>query len=262
MLLTIDAGNTNIGFAVFDGDQLAGQWRAATNEQRTSDEYAVWLTHLMQMQEIDRHRIQAAVISTVVPNALYSLQKLCRDYFRCEPLVVGQAGVKIGIEAKVDRPSEVGADRLVNALGGYCRYGGNLVLIDFGTATTFDVVGETGDYMGGVIAPGLNLSLTALHEAAAQLPKVAVEYPEKVIGTSTVSAMKSGLFWGYMGLIEGIVNRIQSEYGKTMQVIATGGLARLFSKHSAVIDQDDPDLTLYGLLEIHNLNKKALRNAS
>ncbi len=257
MLLAIDSGNTNIVFAVFDGEDRRGEWRAATDAKRTADEYAVWLSQLMRLDGIEAARIDQAIVATVVPEALHSLKTLCRRYFHTEPLVVGEPNVAIGIDVKVDAPDEVGADRLVNAASAHWRYGGPLIVIDFGTATTFDVVDSDGAYAGGVIAPGINLSLDALHQAAAKLPRIAVERPDRVIGKRTIPAMRSGIFWGYVGLIEGVVHRIREEYGRPMKVIATGGLAPLFADATRAIEHLDPDLTLRGLSQINARNRSA-----
>jgi type III pantothenate kinase len=252
MLLAIDSGNTNIVFAVFDHDgTVLGEWRSSTDANRTADEFGIWLEQLMQLEGLTRDRINSAIIATVVPATLFSLKTLCRKYFKCEPLVIGEPGVDIGIPVHAD---QVGADRLVNALAAHEKYGGPLIVVDFGTATTFDVVDSDGGYCGGVIAPGVNLSSEALHQAAAQLPRVAVERPETVIGTATVPAMQSGIFWGYVSLIEGIVKRIREERGEDMEVIATGGLAPLFTQATDVIKLSDSDLTLRGLLAIHRRN--------
>lgn len=254
MLLTIDSGNTNTVFAVFDGDNLRGEWRSSSDARRTADEYGVWLSQLMALNGLGRDDVDAAIVSTVVPETLFSLKSLCRIYFKCEPLVVGEANVKIGLKVKIDSPDEVGSDRLVNAVAAYSRYGGSLIVIDFGTATTFDVIDADGNYSGGVIAPGINLSLDALHMAAAKLPRVAVQRPPTVIGKKTVPAMLSGIYWGYVGLIEGLVARIAAEYGGPMTVVATGGLAPLFKDGTPVIDHLDPDLTLRGMAEIYRRN--------
>jgi len=254
MLLAIDSGNTNIVFAVFDGDHLRGEWRTSTNAERTADELGVWLTQLLTIEGLRREDIGAAIIASVVPAMMFNLKTLCRRYFGCEPRVVGHDGVDLGLSILLDRPEEVGADRLVNAVAAHRRYQGALIVIDFGTATTFDVVDDAGNYCGGAIAPGINLSLEALHMAAAQLPRVAIGRPRQVIGKSTVPAMQSGIFWGYISLIEGLVRRIKDEYGGEMTVVATGGLAPLFADASPVIDALDADLTLRGLLEIHRRN--------
>jgi type III pantothenate kinase len=201
---------------------------------------------LLGMAGLKREDVTSAVIGTVVPAALYHLRRLCRDWFDVEPLVA-RAALDWGFEIKMDNPDEVGADRLLNALAGHRKYGGPLVVIDFGTATTFDVVDHDGAYIGGVIAPGINLSIEALHRAAARLPRIGIGRPQSVIGRSTVPAMQSGIYWGYVGMIEGLVARIQAEYGGKMKVLATGGLAPLLAEGTLVIGHIDPDLTLDGL---------------
>jgi len=258
MLLAIDSGNTNIVFAVFDNDgNVKGEWRSSTDGNRTADEFGVWLEQLMQLSQIQRSDITASIIATVVPATLFSLKTLCRKYFNSEPLVVGDEGVDLGLSVRIDKPDEVGADRLVNAVAAHECYNGPLIVIDFGTATTFDVIGDDGGYEGGAIAPGINLSLEALHQAAAQLPRVAVTHPGSVIGGSTVEAMRSGTFWGYVGMIEGLVSRIREEYGAdSVKVIATGGLAPLFAEYCEAIETTDADLTLRGLLSIYRRNQK------
>jgi type III pantothenate kinase len=257
MLLAIDAGNTNIVFAAYDGKEVRCEWRAVTETSRTADEYAVLLSPLFTMNGLKFEDFHHAIIATVVPAALFDLRQLCRRYLKCEPLVIGDPAVKLGIGVKTDRPAAVGADRLVNTVAAHERYQGPLIVVDFGTATTFDIVGENGDYEGGVIAPGINLSAETLHKAAAMLPRVAVSRTQTVIGKDTVPAMQSGLYWGYMGLIEGLVARIKAEYGKPMTVIATGGLANVFYKQTKAIDHLDPDLTIRGLIQIHALNTAA-----
>ena len=254
MLLVIDAGNTNIVFAVHDGQTVRAEWRAVTDNARTADEYAVMLMPLVQLQGISFSDVDSAIIATVVPAALFNLKTLCRRYFKCEPLVVGDPNVDLGIQVLTDRPAAVGADRLVNAIAAHAAHKGALIVVDFGTATTFDIVAANGDYEGGVIAPGANLSAEALHKAAAMLPRVAVERTQAVIGKDTEPAMRSGLFWGYIGLIEGLVKRIKEEYGQPMTVIATGGLATLFFRQTPAIDHIDPDLTIRGLVLIHARN--------
>lgn len=258
MLLLIDSGNTNIVFAVYDGDKPVGEWRSANEPNRTADQYAVWLTQLMALDGLDRKGVDAAIIATVVPQTLFSLTQLCRRYFNCDPMIVGAPGVEMGIRILSDRPDEVGADRLVNAVAAHRCYGGPLIVIDFGTATTFDVIDADGNYCGGAIAPGINLSIEALHMAAAKLPRVAVERPANVIGTTTVGAMKSGIFWGYVGLIEGLVSRIRAERGgEALKVIATGGLAPLFAPATDIIEHLDRDLTMRGLRDVYLLNTRA-----
>ncbi|MBS0558770.1 MAG: type III pantothenate kinase [Proteobacteria bacterium] len=246
MLLVIDAGNTNVVCAVHDGKGWRGIWRIATDDQRTSDEYAVWLLTLLQHSRLKPTDITRSVIGTVVPAALYHLRRLCRDWFASEPLVA-RATLDWGFPIRVDRPDEVGADRLLNALAAHRRFGGPLVVVDFGTATTFDVVDDDGGYVGGVIAPGINLSIEALHKAAARLPRIGIGRPQAVIGRSTVPAMQSGVYWGYVGLVEGLITRIRAEHGKPLKVVATGGLAPLFAEGTTMIEQIDPDLTLDGL---------------
>lgn len=256
MLLAIDAGNTNTVFAIYEGEEQRGLWRAATDTHRTADEYAVWLIQLMSLQGVLPKDIDAAIISTVVPAAMFNLTNLCQNYFSTKALVVGDPEVDLGIAINVPNPAEVGADRLVNAVGAHRTHGGPLIIIDFGTATTFDVVSAEGAYEGGIIAPGVNLSMEALHMAAAKLPLVAVRRPQTVIGTNTVGAMQSGIFWGYVSLIEGLVSRIKVEHGApSMKVVATGGLSSLFYNASDAIDLTDKDLTLRGLLDIHRLNQ-------
>ena len=254
MILAIDSGNTNIVFALFDGDEVRGEWRSSTTGNRTADEYGVWLTQLMAMEGVDRSQVKACIIASVVPAVVFALRTLCRRYFHCEPLVVGEETVTLGLQVHLDRPEEVGADRLVNAVAAHKYYDGALIVIDFGTATTFDVVDAEGNYCGGAIAPGINLSLEALHMAAAKLPRVAIGRPKQVIGKATVPAIRSGIFWGYVGLIDGLVHRIKAEFGAPMTVIATGGLAPLFMDVTDTIDHLSPDLTLRGLLEIYRLN--------
>ena len=254
MLLAIDAGNTNIVFAVFDGEVLRGSWRASTDARRTADEYAVWFTQLISLEGLQPSDIGTAIISCVVPDALFSLKTLVTRYFRATPRIVGEECLKLGIKVLLDRPEEVGADRLVNAVAARALHKVPLIVIDFGTATTFDVVDRDGNYAGGVITPGINLSLDALSHAAAKLPRVAIRRTTKIVGTNTISAMQSGIFWGYVGLIEGLVRRIAAEQNTAMTVIATGGLAPLFAGSAKVIDKVEPDLTLTGLRLIHESN--------
>jgi type III pantothenate kinase len=254
MLLAIEQGNTNTLFAVHDGEAWIAQWRTATEATRTADEYAAWLNQLLQMQSLRFADLDDCIISSVVPQSLFNLRNLSRRYLNVEPLVVGE-NVELGIAIRIEKPSEAGADRLVNALGGFLAHGGPLLLVDSGTATTFDVVGADGAFEGGVIAPGINLSMQALHNAAAKLPRVAIARPARVIGKGTVEAMQSGVFWGYISLIEGLIARIKAEYHMPMKVIATGGVASLFEGSTAAIDMFDPDLTLRGLLEIVRRNR-------
>ena len=255
MLLAIEQGNTNTLFAVHDGERWTAQWRTATQSTRTADEYAVWLHQLFSMSGMAIADIDACIVSSVVPQSVFNLRNLARRYLRTEPMVVGE-NVEIGVPVRIEKPSEAGADRLVNAVGAHLAYAGDLIVIDSGTATTFDVVAGDGGFEGGVIAPGVNLSMQALHEAAAKLPRVAIQRPEgdRVIGRGTVQAMQSGVFWGYIGLIEGLVARIKAEWAQPMTVIGTGGVASLFEGATSAIDHFDPDITLRGLLEIHRRN--------
>jgi type III pantothenate kinase len=256
MLLAIDAGNTNIVFALFDGDAMRGVWRSSTNAQRTSDEYAVFLRSLMQEINLDPGAVNAAIIGSVVPDANFQLIQLCRDHFKVEPLMIGAPDVDPGIKILLDRPEEIGADRIINAVGGLARYKPPLLIVDFGTATTFDVVDTDGNYCGGAIVPGINLSLQALHMAAAKLPRVEIRRPQRALGKNTVEAIQSGMFWGYVGLIEGLVARLKQEIGQPMTIIATGGLSKLFIDAVDVIQHVDMDLTLRGLHGIYKRNQK------
>jgi len=257
MLVAIDAGNTNVVFAIFEGETLRAKWRASSDAKRTADEYAVWLTQLMTLQNLKASDITGAILANVVPAATYTLTTLCSEFFKCAPLVIGDPEVNLGIEVRTDHRENVGADRLVNALAAHRAYGGPLIVIDFGTATTFDIVGPDGAYEGGVIAPSAQHSVEALYRAAAQLPRVKIERPERVIGKDTVPAMKSGIYWGYVGLIEGLTSRIKAEYGQPMRVIATGGLATLYNEATEAIELVDSDLTLRGLRLIYELNTQA-----
>jgi type III pantothenate kinase len=256
MLLAIDSGNTNLVCAVYDGDRLLGSWRAATNPHRTADEYAVWLLQLMAWSGLAPRDIDAAIIGSVVPETTFNLVRLCQRYFSSEPLIVGRPDCLPGIGIDLDMPQqEIGADRVANAVAAQDRYRPPLIVLDFGTATTFDIVDRAGNYCGGIIAPGINLSLRALDMAAARLPRVGIRRPPTVIGRSTVPAMESGVFWGYVGLVEGIVRRVRAERGEAMEVIATGGLAPLVADATEVIAHIDPDLTLWGLRLIHRRNR-------
>lgn len=254
MLLVVDVGNTNTVFAAYDGDAFVERWRLRTEGRRTSDEYFVWLNQLMSHAGIGRKNVDAIVIASVAPQTLFNLRRLAHDYFDVEPLVVGAPGVEIGVTVKTDRPAEVGADRVVNALAAYQTYGPNLIIVDFGTATTFDIVDEDGAYAGGVIAPGVRTSAEALYQAASKLPRIEIDKPQRVVGSDTVPAMQSGLYWGYVGLIEGICRRIEGEMDRKMTVIATGGLSPLFAEGAEVIQHIDDDLTLRGLVEIYRRN--------
>lgn len=256
MLLTIDAGNTNTVFALIEDKKIVEQWRISTFDQRTVDEYMVWISHLMALHGRDPKAVNGAIIASVVPQVVWPLTQLCKKYFGCEPLIVGTPGVELGVDVRVTNPAEVGADRLVNAVAGHALYVGPLVVVDFGTATTFDVVGRDGAYLGGIICPGINLSLHALHQAAAKLPRIAVSAPtsDRVTGKSTLEAMQSGIFWGYVSMIEGLVSRLKREHGEDIKVLATGGLAPVFANHTDAIGDVVGDLTLQGLRLIFERN--------
>ena len=255
MLLAIEQGNTNTLFAVHDGADWIAEWRAATESTRTADEYAVWLHQLLELKGLKLDDLDGCIISSVVPQSIFNLRNLSRRYLHVEPLVIGE-NANLGIEVRIDKPSEAGADRLVNAIGAHVAYPGDLLVIDSGTATTFDIIAGDGAFEGGVIAPGINLSMEALHQAAAKLPRVAIQRPRgnTAIGKDTVASMQSGVFWGYIALIEGLVARIKAEWGKPMTVIGTGGVASLFHGATAAIDHFDPDLTIRGMLEIYRRN--------
>jgi type III pantothenate kinase len=256
MLLAINANNTNTVFSGWEGDQLKGAWRAATDARRTADEYVVWLDHLLALEGLSRSGLTGAIIGSVVPDANFNLVTLCRRYCNSDPLVIGEPGVVLGAKALVERPEEVGADRLLNTVAAHDRYKAPLIVVDFGTATNFDVVDKDGNYCGGVIAPGVTLSITALHMAAAKLPSVRLRRIDHVIGKDTVACMQSGVFWGYVGLVEGLVARIKKEFGAPMGVIATGGLVPLFEGAISGIDRVDPNLTLWGLRLVYERNRK------
>jgi type III pantothenate kinase len=255
MLLAIDVGNTNSVIALYDGDVPAAQWRSSTSTTRTADEYAVWLSQLMTMAGYKLSDIDECIISTVVPQSLFHWRNLSRRYFNCNPFVISHDNIP-GVAVRINKPSEVGADRLVNAVGAYIEHGGPLIVVDSGTATNFDIVGADGGFEGGVIAPGINLSMQALHEAAARLPRIAIEKPDAIIGADTVGAMQTGVYWGYISLIEGLIALIKAEYSEPMKVVATGGIASLFEGETTAIDIFDHELTIRGLLEISKRLKK------
>jgi type III pantothenate kinase len=255
MLLAIDCGNTNTVFSIWDGARFLATWRIATDHERTADEYFVWLSTLISLKKLDV-TVTEAIISSTVPRVVFNLRVLCNRYFDCRPLVVGKPDCHLPVAPRVDLGTTVGPDRLVNTLGAYDRHGGNLIVVDFGTATTFDVVDFDGAYVGGVIAPGANLSMEALHMAAAALPDVDVARPAKAIGTNTVACMQSGVYWGYIGLVEGIVREVRKERPEGAKVIATGGLASLFAQGTGLFHAIEDDLTMHGLVLIQRYNKE------
>jgi type III pantothenate kinase len=262
MLLAIDAGNTNVVFALVDSGDVKARWRIATDPRRTADEYAVWLHQLLELEGFPKDVVTGVAIGTVVPRALHNLEVLARKYFRSEPLVAGRGKLTWPIALDVDEPQNVGADRALNAIAAHAKHPGELIVVDFGTATTFDVVDSSGDYKGGIIAPGINLSLDALVNAAAKLPRIAIEAPANnlsVIGRTTQDQMLIGIYWGYVAMLEGLVERMKRDMGRPVTVIATGGLADLFDKHTDLFDAIEPDLTIQGLSLLYGMAVKATK---
>lgn len=259
MLLAIDAGNTNLVFALVEDGVIRARWRIATDARRTADQYAVWLHQLLALEGFTKADVEAVIIGTVVPRALHNLEVLAAKYFGVEPLVAGQEPVSWGIELDVAEPRSVGADRVLNAIAAHALYEGDLIVVDFGTATTFDVVDYSGAYKGGIIAPGINLSLDALVAAAARLPRVAIEAPESttVIGRTTEEQMHIGIYWGYVAMIEGLVARLAAEIGRPVTIVATGGLATLFDTHTDIFDAIEGDLTIQGLAMLYGRSESS-----
>jgi type III pantothenate kinase len=255
MLLAVDAGNTNLVFALVDGGTISARWRIATDPRRTADQYAVWLHQLLELEGYSRTDVTAVIIGTVVPRALHNLEVLASKYFHVEPLIAGQGRAEWPIEFDVDEPQNVGADRALNVIAAHSKHPGDLIVIDFGTATTFDVVSSSGAYKGGIIAPGINLSLDALVNAAAKLPRIAIEAPatNSVVGRTTESQIIIGIYWGYVAMIEGLVDRLKRDIGGPVTVVSTGGLASLFDKHTKVFDAIEPDLTIQGLSLLYDM---------
>jgi type III pantothenate kinase len=254
MLLVIDIGNTDTTLGVFDGEELRATWHMATKIHRLADEYAGLLINLLHYQRLDTSDIKEAALCSVVPALVATFEELFRRYFQVSPLVVG-AGVKTGVRIRMDNPREVGCDRIVNAAASHHLYGGPLIIVDMGTATTFDVVSKEGDYLGGAIAPGITTAAEALFMRAAVLPRVELTRPKRAIGTNTITAMQSGIIFGYVGLVEGVVSRLQQELGEKAKVIATGGCAELIAKETPVIDVVDLNLTLVGLRLVYLMNR-------
>ena len=262
MLLAIDAGNTNLVFALVDDGEIKARWRIATDARRTADEYAVWLHQLLELEGYAKGDVEAVIIGTVVPRALHNLEVLASKYFHVEPVIAGQGAAAWPIALDVDEPHNVGADRALNVMAAHARHPGDLIVIDFGTATTFDAVDGSGAYKGGIIAPGINLSLDALVNAAAKLPRIAIEAPEdnlSVVGRTTQSQMLIGIYWGYVAMIEGLTKRMKREIGRPVTVVATGGLAALFDKHTDAFDAIEPDLTIRGLSLLYDMVASASR---
>jgi type III pantothenate kinase len=250
MLLAIDIGNTNVVFALAEGRKLKARWRIATDPRRTGDEYAVWLMQLLSIRGVARKDITGIIVSTVVPRALHNIEVLAKNYFGVEPLIAGEGKADYAMDIDVDEPRSLGADRAVNALAAHAKYPGDLIVVDFGTATTLDAIDFNGAYKGGIIAPGINLSLDALVGHTAKLPRIAIEVPrsDSVIGRNTEDQMLIGVFWGYVAMMEGLIARMRAEIGRPAKVIATGGLALLFQEATDIFDAVDPDLTLDGLV--------------
>jgi type III pantothenate kinase len=254
MLLAIDIGNTNITYGIFEGDKLKATWRSATGVHRSADEYASLVINMLRVRNMEIEDITDCVLCSVVPPLITTFEEIFKRYFRLTPFII-EAGVKTGVRICMDNPKEVGGDRIVNAVAAHDLYGGPCIVIDIGTAMTFDAVAKNGDYLGGAIAPGIAIATDALFSRTAALPRVDLDHPKKAIGTNTVSAMKSGIVFGYVGLIEGIVSRIQTEMEEKAKVIATGGYARLLAEETGVIDIVNPDLTLVGIKILYNMNK-------
>ena len=261
MLLAVDVGNTNLVFALVDGGEIKARWRIATDPRRTADQYSVWLHQLLELEGYARADVDGVIIGTVVPRALHNLEVLSEKYFHKTPVVAGQGAAEWPLQLDVDEPQSVGADRALNAIAAHAKYPGDLLIIDFGTATTFDVVSSSGAYTGGIIAPGINLSLDALVSAAAKLPRIAIEAPQSssVIGRTTESQMIIGIYWGYIAMIEGLTERIKRELGRPVTVVTTGGLATLFDKHTKVFDAIEPDLTIQGLSLLYDMATRVSR---
>ncbi len=254
MLLAVDIGNSDIMLGVFEDEELRATWYMATSIHRMADEYAALLTSLLYHQGLDVSSIKEVALCSVVPPLIATFEELFQRYFHISPLVVG-AGVKTGVRIRMDNPREVGADRIVNAAAAHHLYGGPIIIADLGTATTFDTVSKEGDYLGGAIAPGIGTAAEALFTRAAMLPRVELVRPQRAIGTNTIAAMQSGIIFGYVGLVEGIVARIQQELGQKAKVVATGSAANLIAKETTVISEVNPNLTLIGLRLIYLMNK-------
>lgn len=255
MLLVFDIGNTNMVIGVYKGKELLTYWRIATDRQKTADEFGMLLYNLFEYKNIDPKEIDAVIYSSVVPPIMSALEEMAEEYFKCQPLVVGP-GIKTGIPIMYDNPREVGADRIVNAVAAYEKYGGPLIIVDFGTATTFCCVSAKGEYLGGVITPGVNISMEALFQKTSKLPKVELLTPPRVIGKNTVHAIQSGILYGYAGMVDGIVKRMKKETkARNVMVVATGGMAEQIAENSETIDHIDKLLTLEGLRIIYERNK-------
>ena len=256
MILAVDIGNTNIVVGVYDGDKLAGSWRMVTRSEKTSDEYGISIVNLLEYSNIDHIKIKSAIVSSVVPNVMHSFENALRKYFNISPIIVGP-GIKTGITISTENPREVGADRIVGIVAAYHMFGGPLIVIDFGTATTYDVVSEKGEFKYGITSPGIQITADALWQRTAQLPSVEIKKPESILAKNTVTSIQAGLVYGYIGQVEYIIKKIKEELAaENMKVVATGGLGRIIYDETSMIDVYDPELLFKGLKIIHNKNQK------
>ena len=255
MILVCDVGNTNMVLGVYEGEKILRAWRISTDRDKTSDEYGISIKQLFEYENLNMEDVESVIISSVVPTIMYALENMCKRYFKQEPIVIGP-GVKTGINIKYDNPKEVGADRIVNAVAAFEKYGGPIIIVDFGTATTFCAISECGDYLGGVIAPGITISAEALFQKASKLPRVELVKPYKVLNKNTINSMQAGIIYGYVGLVDHLIAKMEEELGvKSKQVIATGGLSSVIASESKSITVIEKMLTLEGLRIIYEKNK-------
>ncbi len=256
MILAVDIGNTNIVIGVYDDENLVGSWRMVTRSEKTSDEYGIFILNLLDQSSIDHKKIKSAIVSSVVPNVMHSFENALRKYFNIDPVIVGP-GVKTGITISTDNPREVGADRIVGLVAAYHMFGGPLIVIDFGTATTYDVVSEKGEFKYGITSPGIQIMADALWQRTAQLPSVEIKKPDSILAKNTVTSIQAGLVYGYIGQVEYIIKKIKEEMNiENMKVVATGGLGRIITDETSMIDVYDPQLLFKGLKIIHDKNQK------
>lgn len=256
MILVVDIGNTNIVIGVYKGNELIGSWRMVTKNEKTSDEYGIFILNILKYNDVDYHNIKSAIVSSVVPNVMYSFENALKKFFNIEPIIVGP-GVKTGITIMTDNPREVGADRIVGLVAAYELYGGPLIVIDFGTATTYDVVSEKGEFKYGITSPGIQISADAMWQRTAQLPKIEIKKPDSILAKNTVTSMQAGLVYGYIGQVEYIIKKIKEEMNnENMKVVATGGLGRLISDETSEVNVFDSQLLFKGLKIIHDKNYK------